>query len=161
MDFFMRQSKREISDPAALKAILDDCAVCRVGLADGNQPYIIPMNYGYIWNESGLTLYFHCAREGRKLDILAANPHACFELDRAHELKTGELACQYSMNYESIIGFGSLELVEDPAGILAGLDAMMNHYSQRGSWTYDEKVLARTAVLRLRATSFTGKRLNK
>lgn len=157
----MRKSNREVTSREELISILDNCDTCRLGLSDDGQPYVVPLNFGYRWDPDDLTLYFHCAVEGRKLDIIRANPRACFEMDCRHELKTGELACDFSLNYESIIGEGLIEILADPLEKKAALDQIMRHYSERTGWTYDEKVLAKTVILRLRAARFTGKRLNK
>lgn len=157
----MRKSNREVTSHEELIAILDQCDVCRLGLSDDGQPYIVPLNFGYRWDDAGLTLFFHCAGEGRKLDIIRHNNRVCFEMDHRHVLKTGDLACQYSMNFESLIGDGLIEIVTDSSEKRTALNQIMKHYCDRTDWAYDEKVLAITTVLRLKTTQFTGKRLNK
>ncbi len=62
----MRRQEREIRDEAEIQEILEKGLVCRLGLYDGQYPYVVPLNYGY---RNGC-MYFHCAREGRKIDIL-------------------------------------------------------------------------------------------
>ncbi len=157
----MRQSKREIKDEAELRAILDACKSCSVGLADGDQPYVVPMNFGYRWDHNGLILYFHSALEGRKLEILSRNNKTCVVLDHRHALRSGEKACQYSMNFESMMIFGRIDLVTDPQEQQQGLNVLMGHYTGRENWTFDEKPLAITAVLRMTAERWSGKRLEK
>jgi len=157
----MRQSKREIKDEQEIRQILDACDSCRVGFCDGDQPYIVPMNFGYRWDQDGLVLYFHCAKEGRKLDILAHHDKVCVELDHQHVLITGEKACQYSMNYESLIIFGRMTIVLDPEERFLGLNSLMQHFTDRATWAFDEKALALTTVLRVTAENWSGKRLNK
>jgi uncharacterized protein len=157
----MRKAQREVKDPAAILEILENCDVCRLGLADGAQPYVLPLNFGYEMAEGRLTLYFHCAREGRKLDIICRNNRACFEMDCSHQLKTGEKACEYSMNYQSIIGSGFVEVVTDEHERLAGLNCLMKHYSGRDNWSFDARPLSLALVLRLRADEFAAKRLAK
>ena len=71
----MRRQEREISDRAAIDAIIRACQVCRLGMVDGDLPYIVPMSFGY----DGRALYFHCATQGRKLDVLRRRPRVCFE----------------------------------------------------------------------------------
>ena len=66
----MRRTDRQVADEAGIRAILDRCQICRLALWDEEGPYIVPMSYGYRWDEGGLKLYFHCAGEGRKLDAL-------------------------------------------------------------------------------------------
>lgn len=157
----MRKAHREVKDINEQLQILEKCDICRVGLSDGLQPYIVPMNFGYEMDNGRLTLYFHCALAGRKLEIIAGNPLACFEMDCSHQLRTGELACEYSMNFESIIGSGTIAIVSDPALRLHGLNCLMKHYSGRDNWTFDARALALTHVLRLQADEFTAKRLAK
>ena len=156
----MRQSTREITDRTCLTAILDGCDVCRLGFCDNDRPYVVPVNFGYAWPDSGLILYFHGAAEGRKLDIIHRNNQVCFEMDWQHELKPAEKACHYSMNFESLIGEGLIEIVIDTDEKRAGLDQIMAHVG-RADCTYDDRVLARTCVLRLRVTQLSGKRLDK
>ena len=156
----MRKKNREVTDVAGLRAILDRAAVCRIALTDGDAPYIVPLNFGYVW-EDRLVLYFHGAKEGKKLDLIRANPRVGFELDSPGALKTGDRACDWSMNYESIIGSGLLREVTDETERQAGLTAVMRHYGRTDGFEYDPRVLAFTAVLRLDAEVFTGKRLDK
>ena len=70
----MRRTDRQVADEAGIRAILDRCQICRLALWDEEGPYIVPMSYGYRWDEGGLKLYFHCAGEGRKLDALRRDP---------------------------------------------------------------------------------------
>lgn len=157
----MRKQNRQINDRDDLVTILNRCDVCRLGFSDHGRPYIVPMNFGFTWDNDSLTLYFHCANEGRKLEIIRENNQVCFEMDYKHELVTGENACDYSMKYESIIGNGLIEILTVPDEKVIGLDILMRHYSDRQDWTYDERVVARTTILCVKVTEFTGKRLNK
>ena len=157
----MRKSQREVKDPEELRQILESCDVCHLGLSDDGQPYVIALNYGFELIEGQLTLYFHCAPAGRKLDIIRRNDRACFQVDCSRQLRTGELACQYSMNYESMIGSGPVEIVDDPDEKAAGLRILMNHYSGRLAWEFDPQILERTLVLRLKVVEFCGKRLQR
>ncbi|MDR0887934.1 MAG: pyridoxamine 5'-phosphate oxidase family protein [Candidatus Methanoplasma sp.] len=154
----MRKANREIRDPDDLRSVIERCDVCRLALIDGDTPYIVPLNFGYDLTDGKLTLYFHSALEGRKVDILRRNPQVCFEMDCSHQLVTGETACGYSMNYESIIGTGIINIEEDR---IKGLDRLMSHYSKEKHFEYDERSLALTLVLRLDVKEFTGKRLTK
>ena len=62
----MRRSEKEITDKLAIEKIINASLVCRLALSDGNQPYIVPLCFGY----QDRTLYFHSALEGKKIDIL-------------------------------------------------------------------------------------------
>lgn len=156
----MRKANREVKDTGELKDILRRCTVGRVAFFDGDYPYIVPMNFGFSF-EQKLTVYFHCAREGKKLDLLRKNPHICFEADCAHQLKTGEAACDYSMNYESIIGWGKAEIVSDPAEKIFGLDCLMGQYGRTEGLAYKPEILEITTVIKAELHRISGKRLQK
>jgi nitroimidazol reductase NimA-like FMN-containing flavoprotein (pyridoxamine 5'-phosphate oxidase superfamily) len=157
----MRKADREVTNTDELKAILEKCDVCRLGLAADGVPYIVPMNFGYEYTNGNLTLYFHCAGEGKKLDILAKNPQVCFEMDCSHELKKSDIPCGYSMNYASIIGNGAAEICNDRQTKIHGLTRLMEKYSDERTFEFPERMLEMVTVVRVTATSFTGKRLEK
>ena len=159
----MRKANREIEDRDGILAVLEASDVCRIGLYAGGEVYIVPMNFGFDFTEDGtLTLYFHCASEGRKLDMIAKNPNVCFEMDTDHKLipaKDGT-ACDFSMNYASIIGSGLIETVDGNDEKINALIRIMQHYSDAASFHFNENMLGQTTVLRLIANSYTGKRLS-
>ena len=70
----MRRNDRELDFPAIL-SLLDRCRIVRLAMIDGQEPYIVPLNYGYTCTDGQITLYCHSAKEGRKLDVMRANPH--------------------------------------------------------------------------------------
>ena len=150
----MRKANREIRDRDAVLAIIEEALVCRIGLADGGMPYIVPMNFGLGEN----CLYLHCATEGRKLDILRKNDRVCFEMDLLREMKQGPDACGWSASYESVIGFGRAVLLTDPEEKRRGLDRIMDHYGARGPFSYPDDTLAKTVVIRIDIERLTGKR---
>jgi nitroimidazol reductase NimA-like FMN-containing flavoprotein (pyridoxamine 5'-phosphate oxidase superfamily) len=150
----MRKANREIRDKAAIRAIMEEAPVCRIGLSDDGTPYVVPMNFGLGEN----CLYLHCATEGRKLDIIRKNDRVCFEMDLLREIAQGPEACGWGARYESIIGFGRAAIVEILAEKRSALDRIMDHYGADGPFAYPEETLARTAVIRIDIESVTGKR---
>jgi uncharacterized protein len=154
----MRRADREVQSRDELRAIFERADVCRVAFAVGGEPYIATMNFGYEWDGELPVLYFHCAREGRKLEAMRANPRVCFELDVDHELATGGTPCEWGMKYASIVGYGALAEVAGDAERKAGLDSVMRHYGWKGAAGYEEGALRATTVLSLRASELRGKR---
>jgi nitroimidazol reductase NimA-like FMN-containing flavoprotein (pyridoxamine 5'-phosphate oxidase superfamily) len=157
----MRKQNREVKSAEEILSIIERCDACRIALPTGAAPYIVPLNFGYEYAAAGtLTLWFHCAKEGRKLDLIKDGCEAGFEMDTDHELKPGVGACEYSMNYASVIGSGMIAPVTDDAERLRGLDRIMEHYGGAGK-PYDETDLSLTCVLRLDVTEYACKRLKK
>jgi hypothetical protein len=148
----MRRREREIRDQAGIQEILEKGLVCRLGLYDGQYPYVVPMNFGY---RDG-RLYFHCAAEGRKIDILQKNDRVCIEVDIDSRIVRGDTPCRWAAKYRSVIGFGRARIIDDDKAKKAGLDVIMAHYGGSGG-DYDEKSLQRTSLIEVVLESITGK----
>lgn len=153
----MRKANREIKDEQLMRQTLETADTCRLALNTGGAPYIVPLSYGYTLEEGSLTFYFHCAGEGQKLELMDADNRAGFEVDCGQKLVTGPKACHYSTQFMSVVGWGLLEKLTDPAAKKTALSHLMRHYSGRDDWDFDEKVLNHTTVLRLTVREFTGK----
>jgi uncharacterized protein len=156
----MRRADREITDTASICTILDSCKVFRLAMVDGSIPYIVPLNYGYIFEDGRYSLYFHCAQEGRKLDILRTDNTVCFEMDTGHELTTAQSACGYGYNYSSIIGNGTVEILTAAEDKKKGLKVLMKHQTGKEFVFTDEQV-QNVAVCRITVTELTAKRRAK
>ena len=154
----MRRKDREITNQAEIISIIDKCQVCRLGLSDDNTPYVVPMNYGYKYQDGKLTLYFHGAKVGKKLEIIAKNPKACFEVDCSHELMVGEEAWNCTMKYESVIGHGEISFCIDKSEIAEGLQILMRRVVKDKEFTFSEHVIDSVTVFKLEVSEFTGKR---
>jgi nitroimidazol reductase NimA-like FMN-containing flavoprotein (pyridoxamine 5'-phosphate oxidase superfamily) len=147
-----------MGDREELEAVLRGADACALAFALADEPYVVRLNFGYEWEGALPLLYFHCAREGRKLEMMRANPRVCFELDVGHELAKGDSPCQWGMKYASLVGYGTLsELRGDPERRSA-LDKVMRHYGWGGEGGYDQGALAATTVLRLEVGEMSGKR---
>lgn len=157
----MRRTDREITDIEDMISIIDKCNICRLALAEGDMPYIIPMNYGYEYIEKKLTIYLHCAREGRKLDIIAKNPNACFEVDCSHRLIKGDEAHKYTMEYESVIVVGKISVCAERTEKIKGLKLLMQSFEKKREFSFSETVIDAVTVLKLEMTDITGKRNKK
>jgi len=140
-----------------MELIISHSDVCRVAFADNNLPYIVTMNFGYSGGDHPC-FYFHCANEGKKLEMLRKNNFVCFELDTDHQIYEGENSCDWGMKFSSIVGYGKISVLEERESKIHGLDSIMSHYSGKTGFSYDERVLGKTTILRLDIEEMTGKR---
>jgi nitroimidazol reductase NimA-like FMN-containing flavoprotein (pyridoxamine 5'-phosphate oxidase superfamily) len=155
----MRRSDREITDIEEKLEIIRRCKVLRLAMAEQNQPYVVPLNFGFEYKEGILTLYMLGAREGKKTDILNRNKQVCFEMDGAHALIPGKEPAAYSFAYESVIGFGIAEIQEKDDEKTHGLNLLMKHQTgEDREYVYPPEQLRKTLMLRVRVNSFTAKR---
>ena len=153
----MRRHESAVTEIADIESIISCSDVCRIAFADNNIPYIVTMNFGYTGGENPC-LYFHCAPEGRKIELIGKNNFVCFEMDTDHLLFKGDKGCDWGMKYSSVVGYGKISIVPSHEEKKRGLDSIMSHYSDRSDFTYDEKLFSHTAVLRLDIEEMTGKK---
>lgn len=152
----MRRNDREIADIHIIEEYISRADVCRIALADGNIPYIVTMNFGYTGNPEN-KLFFHCAREGRKMDMIRKNNYVCFEMDIDHQLYPGRNGCDWGMMYSSVVGYGNISIITDNEAKRKGFDCILKHYGGNKDNSYDEKMLDRTVLLQLDIIEMTGK----
>ena len=148
----MRRNEREITDRKDIDDIIRCCRVCHLAMCDDGQPYIVPLNFGY----DGRSLYFHTAPEGRKIDIIKRNNRVGFEFDILHDIVTAEQACKWGAKYESVMGSGTAEIVDDLEAKKEALEWIMRQYGN-GAWDFKEEILKKTLVLRVRILEISGK----
>ncbi len=154
----MRRSEREITQRDKLLELLDKCRVMHLGLTDGAAPYVVPLHFGWEEKEGEITLYFHSALEGRKMDCVRRNP-SCFIAVTGDTRVIGSAeACGWTAAFESLMMEGEADILTSDEERKHGLDILMRHCGYRGEPRYNAPALAVTAVCRIRVKSITGKR---
>ena len=145
----MRRKDREITDPERIDGIIRACDCIRLGIAAEGAPYVVPMNFGYRREGERVCFYLHCAREGRKLELLQQNPHVGFELDTNHLVHAAETGCDFSFRFQSVIGTGEVSFVTDLPEKKDALCRIVSQYSDRSDWAFTDAQAASVTVLRL------------
>lgn len=156
----MRRSDREIKDFDEIVKVLERCDAVRLAFNDGDIPYIVPLSFGMERKGDSLTLYFHSAQEGKKIDLIRKEGRAAFEADCAHRLVFDEEKGNCTTEYESVVGYGDLTFVTAEEEKLRALKILMKHYREE-DFSFSLSVVPVTAVFRLDVRSVTGKRLIK
>lgn len=146
----MRREKHRMP-VAGCEALLKRAEVLRLGLADADGPYVVPVNYGY----ADGCLYVHGPLVGRRIDAVAADPRVCFEADESEIVRSGQ-ACGFTARFASVIGYGTARFLTDPAEKRRGLEIIMRHYDGPTEGMPDETV-AKTSVIEIRIDSMDGK----
>ncbi len=152
----MTRRERQITDMDEIIKILDNSKVLHLGMVDGDEPYVVPMNYGYTLEDGKLTLWLHGARRGRKIDAMKANPKVFFEMEYGIEPFEGEVACKYGITYSSLMGRGIAEVIEDVETKKAALSFLMK--TQTGKdFTFEDKMAEVVGVIRIDVLEYTAK----
>lgn len=149
----MRREDKEITDQFIMDEIMKKAQVCRLAISYKDMPYIIPMSFGY----ANQVLYFHSATEGLKLSILRENPQACFEVEVDTKVVPGELGCDWTMHYKSVIGFGEVQFIEEFEEKQEALRIILQQYSDQET-LYREEALSQITLFKLTINTMTGKK---
>lgn len=154
----MRREEREITDCSELDAILTRTRICRLAFAVAGEAYIVPLSHGY--DPQVHVLFFHTAKDGKKIECIETNPRVCFEVEGTVEVKAAGIdACSWGVHFESVIGHGTLHEIVDPAAKIAALRIMMKQQAgHEADWTFAGEAVDSVRVWRLDIDSMTGKR---
>ena len=149
----MRRKDKE-TDIRQTEEILIRGRLCHIAMACENEPYLVTVNYGY---KSG-SIYFHSAPEGRKIEMIRANPNICFMVMIDDQLVSGDNPCKdWSMNYRSVIGYGKATILRKLSEKIEGLNILMEHYTNGGPFKFSEKELEETTVVKIQIKEISGK----
>jgi nitroimidazol reductase NimA-like FMN-containing flavoprotein (pyridoxamine 5'-phosphate oxidase superfamily) len=152
----LTKRERQITDPARIAHILDTGKILHLGLAVNNEPYVVPMNYGYIMEDGKLVLYLHSAVHGKKLDMIRINPNIFFEIDCDCTPFEGRVACQYGLSYSSVMGRGTARIVEDVEEKRQAMSILMK--TQTGKdFSFEDRLVSIVAVIRIDVAEYTAK----
>lgn len=145
----MRRSDREITDKKTIETFIAKEQIMRIAFYDRGEIYIVPINYGYTNDSGQYVFYFHGAKAGRKYELSMGSPNIGFEIDGNYELLEGNIACDFSARFQSVIGTGKITIVEGVEEKTRGLNILMQHASGKGEWQYSEEMLNAVAVYRV------------
>jgi len=128
--------------------ILDEAFICHVGFIDTGHPVVIPTAYGRL----GDMLYLHGSAASRMLRALATDTQVCLTVTLLDGLVLARSAFHHSMNYRSVVVFGTASRVEDVAAKLKALRVFSEHIIP-GRWAEvrepNDAELKQTLVLQL------------
>jgi len=149
----MRRKDKEIDDILLIEQILATAQVCRLAMSLNDEPYVVPMNFGY--KDRGL--YFHCAREGKKIDILKRNNRVCFEVETHTGIIKSGKPCNWGMKYMSVIGYGKVSFINDSNEKIEALKIILNQY-YKGEFDFTDADIDKIDVFKVDIESMTGKK---
>lgn len=153
----MRRTDREVSEPKILDEILRRGRSLHLGLTDEDGTYVVPVNYGACWEKGRRVLYFHGADKGKKMELIRKDPRASFCVTVEGGVRPGETAGNYSFAYESVMGTGRIEILESLSEKRRGLACLFSHYAPEREFESPDRVVEKTAVLRLLVEEISGK----
>lgn len=153
----MRRKDREITDYETITKIIDECDIIRIGLADGEFPYIVPLNFAYKTNGNQMEFYVHGAMAGRKYELMNQNRKCSFEMDIPLQMECIYEKKDVTMRYKCVMGTAQIDFLEGEEKQQAMDDILMNRYEETRNFEYNKGVVERTAVAKLTVLEMSAK----
>jgi len=151
----MRRIEKEISDMETLIQIIKGGKYTIISMCKENEVYLVTLSYGY--DESKNALYFHCAKEGQKIDFIKSNPFVCGTVieDNGYEEGCGQ-------TYRSVVYRGKMIIVEDLQEKKIGFDMLLNQLENDPNTTKNkfldkDETYENSGMLRLDINEISGK----
>ena len=152
----MTKRERQITDEKQIREILDTAKILHLGLAVDNEPYVVPMNYGYTMEDGKLVLYLHSAVRGKKLDMIRENPRVFFEMDCDLVPFEGKVPCRYGIAYSSLMGRGTARIIEDVEEKKKAMSILMKTQTEK-DFLFEDRLVSIVAVIRIDVLEYTAK----
>lgn len=153
----MRRKDREVTDFSTIVGIIDECQIIRIGISDGDFPYIVPLNFAYTVEGEEISFYIHGAMAGKKYEMLKAFPYCSFEMDLPLEMDCIYESKDVTMRYKSVMGKCKVEFLEGEAKQSAIDNVIMARYEETRNFEYNQSSVARTAVAKLTVLELSAK----
>ena len=154
----MHKEARRISDKEMLCAVLDLSRYCVVALHDEPYPYVVPMNFGYVWEEK-LVVYFHMAIEGHRIELIKKNPNVSINVCSFLDRRGFAPFRKENHDYRSVSIFGKAEIIlpDNEEEFLKGMSALNVHNDRPPATEMIPIFKNRLFVLKVTADIVTGK----
>ena len=153
----MRRKDREVTDLERIESIISRIGFLHLGLCCDDEPYVVPLHFGYSLEDGRLTLYMHGAKEGKKLELIRKNPRASAVMETdVKDISGGDIPCSYGAGFASIMCFGRVEIVEDEEEKIKGLRLLMKHQTGR-DFEITKEMAGGVSVIRLAVNELSCK----
>ena len=153
--YHVRRKEKEIINKEEMIELLKKGKFATISMCKKNEPYIVSLSYGY--DESKNALYFHCAKEGQKIDFINVNPYVCGTVieDNGYEERCGQ-------RYRSVVFRGKMNIIETLEEKKIGFTVLLNQLENdpiatKNKFLKKDETYENSGMLRLDITEITGK----
>jgi hypothetical protein len=160
----IRRQKKAVTDEEWIKQFLTRAPVAVLATATQNQPFLSTKQF--VYDEQRHIIYLHSADQGRTPNNLRANPKVCLTAFEMGRFIPARKACNFSVEYASVVIFGTASLVEDEQEMIEALKQIMQKYAPQFTPGVDYPTiapsdLAGVAVIRVAILGWSGKRASE
>jgi nitroimidazol reductase NimA-like FMN-containing flavoprotein (pyridoxamine 5'-phosphate oxidase superfamily) len=154
--YHVRRSDKELNDLLEIERVLASVRIMTVACCLENEPYLFTVDF--VWDPKQRELWFHCATEGRKMEILQKNPRVCVTVVEDRGYIDGE--CDHA--YRSLIIQGKAQIVTDLSEKRHGLELLVwKHESDPGPvfarLVKDDETIQKVGMIRVSVETITAK----
>ena len=152
----MRRIEKEITDNETITELLNKGRYITIAMCKDDNPYIITLSYGY--DNSRDALYFHCAKEGQKIDYIKYNPQVCGTIIEDNGYYNEECV----QAFRSLVIRGNISVIDTIQEKKHAFDVLLNHLEEdpnimKEKYFGNNKNYIKTGILRLDISEITGK----
>jgi len=161
MEYRMRRADKEIRDMDLLKEILRSARYMTLAMSKNDQPYLVSLCYGY--DDEKNCIYFHCAKEGKKMDYLKANNLVWGQVLLDYGYSRSEDPCEGDYLYASIHFSGRVTFLDDPKEKQRAMERIIRQLDNDPDpliKRLNPERLSRTTIGRIDVDYMSGKRSN-
>ena len=156
----VRRKDREVTDEAWIKDFLYRSQYGVLSTIDSDQPFL--NSKLFVYDETTNAIYLHGASQGRTPSNIRSNDRVCFSVSEMGRLLPADEACEFSVEYASVVVFGRAQILSDLDDIIYGLQLLLdkyfpNHHPGVHYPSLDSKQVSGTAVYRITIESWSGK----
>lgn len=154
--YHLRRPEKGLDDPRKIEQVLASVRIMTVACCSQNEPYLFTVDFA--WDQQARELYFHCATEGRKMEILRANPRVCVTVIQDCGYLEGK--CDHA--FRSLILEGKAHLITDLSEKRRALELLARKHEHRpqavlARFASDDEAVRKVGMIRISVESVTGK----
>jgi len=154
--YHLRRSEKALDDSREIEQVLASVRIMTVACCLENEPYLFTVDFG--WDRQARELWFHCATEGRKMEVLQANPRVCVTVIEDRGYISGE--CDHA--YRSLILEGKAYVVTDLYEKRHGLELLARKHERQPSavlarFAGNDEAVRKVGMVRISVDSISGK----
>ncbi len=154
----MRRKEFDVKDENSINEILQTCEYGTLSLISEGKPYVVALNFVFFEN----SIFFHGAKEGKKIEAINSNPNAAFLVVKPYSFIPSYFsdtmaACPATQFFASVLIEGKLKFIEDGDKKAEVLNALMKKFQKEDSFekiAYDKamytKMLDKTTIIELK-----------
>lgn len=155
----MRRKDREVTDFNKIVEIINRCEVIRLGLNDGEFPYIVPVNFSFEADkaEKKICFYIHGAMAGRKYELLLKNKKCSFEMDRQLKIDYLYDCKDITTRYECVMGTALVEEIADCDKEKIMQEKVLSRWEEAKTFDWNHEALNRCAMFKITVETISAK----